>query len=140
MRAGSGPMKIAYVTADLEFDSAAELSALVAELRDDVIVHLDERIDGVYRVALGLAQTDTSPEEAATFYCALVEKLSGPARTLWNGCSRRVLDIAFASGTEPECETYRLSEALLRRLAALGMSVAVTIYRAGAYSERGGGS
>jgi hypothetical protein len=128
-------MAISYVTTDLEFDSGSDLSPLVEELGQDVIVHLNDWVDQVYRVALGIADTDTSADDAVSFYCCLVEKLSDASKSLWNGCTRRVLDIAFESGTEPECQTYELPETLLRRVAALGMSIAVTIYRVGAYSE-----
>jgi hypothetical protein len=129
-------MIISYVTTDLEFDSGSDLSPIVEELGQDVIVHLNDWVDDdVYRVALGIADTDTSADDAVSFYCSLVEKLSDASKSLRNGCTRRVLDIAFESGTEPECHTYQLTETLVRRVAALGMSIAVTIYRVGAYSE-----
>lgn len=128
-------MVISYVTTDLEFDSGSNLSQIVHELGPDVIVHLNDWVGDVYRVALGIADSETSADDAVSFYCSLVEKLSDASKSLWNGCTRRVLDIAFESGTEPECQTYQLSETLVRRVAALGMSIAVTIYRVGAYSE-----
>jgi len=46
-----------------------------------------------------------------------------------------VVDVAFASGTTPESVTYTLPAGLVRRLADLGMAIAVTIYRVGAYSD-----
>jgi hypothetical protein len=49
---------------------------------------------------------------------------------------RRVVDIAFESGTEPKCETYQLPEDLVHRVSDLGMSIAVTIYQAGFYSDK----
>lgn len=128
-------MAISYVTTDLEFDSGSDLSPIVEELGPDVIVHLNDWVGDVYRIALGIADTDTSADDAVSFYCSLVEKLSDASKSLWNGCNRRVLDIAFESGTEPECQTYQLPETLVRRVSALGMSIAVTIYRVGAYSE-----
>jgi hypothetical protein len=128
-------MAISYVTTDLEFDSGSNLSQIVHELGPDVIIHLNDWVGDVYRIALGIADTDTSADDAVSFYCSLVEKLSDASKSLWNGCTRRVLDIAFESGTEPECQTYQLPETLVRRVSALGMSIAVTIYRVGAYSE-----
>lgn len=128
-------MKIFYVTTDLEFASGADLSPIVTELEaKDLIVHLSDWVGDVYRVALGVGRRDSHPEDALSFYCSLIETLSDSSRVLWNECARRVLDIAFESGTEPECETYRLDEPLVRRAASLGMSIAVTIYRVGAYS------
>ena len=128
-------MKIAYVTTDLEFDSASNLSPIVEELEGNVIVHLNEWLGDVYRVVLGIADSDGSADEAVAFYCSLLEKLSDPAQFLWDGCTRRVLDIAFESDTEPESHTYQLAEMLVRRVSALGIGIAITIYRVGAYSD-----
>jgi hypothetical protein len=58
--------------------------------------------------------------------------------SLWSGCTRRVLDIAFESGAEPECQTYQLPEALVKRVSALGLGITITIYRVGAYSDPSG--
>jgi hypothetical protein len=131
-------MKISYITTDLEFDSGENLSPVAEELGGNVIVHLNEWVGDVYRVALGIADNDTSAADAVSFYCSLIEKLSDPAKVLWNRCTRRVLDIAFESGTEPESATHQLPEALVHRLSALRIGIAITIYRLGAYSDPGG--
>lgn len=128
-------MKISYVATGLEFDSTTDLSHIVDELGDNVSVHLNEWVGDVYRVALGVGYCDTRADEAVAFYCFLLEKLSDTAKVSWHRCNRRVLDIAFESGTEPKCETYQLSEELVRRLSDLGLSIAVTIYRTGFYSN-----
>jgi hypothetical protein len=86
------------------------------------------------RVALGLADTDTTLDNAVSFYCSLVEKLSDSVKALWSRCTRRVVDIAFESGTEPESHTYQIPESLVRRVTIFGISIAITIYRVGAYS------
>jgi hypothetical protein len=109
-------MPISYITSDLECASAANLSALVQELAENVIVHLNDWIDGVYRVAVGLGHTDTTPEDAFSFYCSLVEKLTDESKALWAGCTRRAVDIVFESGTEPESQTFQLPEALVQSL------------------------
>ena len=130
-------MKISYVATDLEFDSTSDLSHIVEELGDNVSVHLNEWVGDIYRVALGVGHCDARADEAVAFYCSLLEKLSDPAKVSWHQCTRRVLDIAFESGTEPKCETYQLPEDLLRRVSDFGMSIAITIYRAGFYSDTG---
>jgi hypothetical protein len=131
-------MTISYITTDLEFDSETNLSPIVEELGPDVIVHLNDWVDNIYRIVLGLAHTDTTVDEAVCFYCSLVEKLSVASMSLWSGCTRRVLDIAFESGAEPECQTYQLPEALVKRVSALGLGITITIYRVGAYSDPSG--
>jgi hypothetical protein len=130
-------MNISYVATDLEFESTSDLSLIVEELGDDVSVNLNEWVGNVYRVALGVGHCDTRADEAVAFCCSLLEKLSDSAKVPWDGCTRRVLDIAFESGTEPKCETYEFSKELVRRVSDLGLSIAVTIYRAGFYSDAG---
>lgn len=128
-------MKISYVTTDLEFDSTSDLSHVVDEFGENVSVHLNERVGNVYRVVLGTVHRDISADESVAFYCQLLERLSDPAKVSWQLCSRRVLDVAFESGTEPKCESYELPAELVHRVADLGMSIALTIYRVGFYSE-----
>jgi hypothetical protein len=128
-------MPISYIATDLECASAADLSALVQEFGENVIVHLNDWVDGVYRVAVGLGHPDTTADKAVSSYCSLIEKLTDSSKALWAGCSRRAVDIAFESGTEPESQTFDLPEALVHRASALGLSIAITIYRVGAYSD-----
>jgi hypothetical protein len=106
----------------------------VAELGNNISVNRNDRVGDAYYVTAGVGHCDTGAEEAVAF-CSILENLSDRAKVSWRQCTRRVLDIAFASGTEPKCETYQLPEDLVRRVADLGMSVAVTIYRAGFYSD-----
>ena len=124
-----------YVTTDLEFDSNEDLALVVREFGDAVCPHLNEWIDGVYRVALGGAfSCDQRPEEEIERFCELIGGLSEKSKHLWETCTRRVLDIAFESGTEPKSITYQLSAGLVRRVSELGISIAITIYPVGSYS------
>ncbi len=132
-------MKINYVTTDIEFDSNEDLSPIVNEFGDRVSVHLNQWVDDLYRVALGLTCKESgcniNPFADVEDYCKLLESLSAEAISLWKNCSRRVVDIAFESGTEPNSKTYELPEDLVRQMANLGLSVAITVYRTGAYSD-----
>lgn len=127
-------MKIQYITTDLEFDSKENLDLIVNEFGDEVCPHLNEQIDDVYRVALGGAFSYSHPEQTVERFCKLIEGLSEQSKRLWKTCIRRVLDIAFESGTEPKSVTYGLPAGLVRRVSDLGMSIAVTIYPVGSYS------
>src|SRR5688572_28225597 len=120
-------MKISYVATDLEFDSSSDPSLIVAELGQNISLNRNERVGDVYYVTAGLGHPDISADEAVAFYCSILEKLSDGAKVLWCQCTRRTLDIAFESGTEPKCETYQLPEELVRRVADLRMSIAVTV-------------
>jgi hypothetical protein len=81
-------MKISYVATDLEFDSTSDLSHIVDELGENVSVHLNEWVENVYRVALGIAHRDIHVEESVAFFCSLLERLSDGAKP--RGVSARV--------------------------------------------------
>jgi hypothetical protein len=127
-------MKIQYITTDLEFQSKEDLSLIVKEFGDEVCPHLNERIDGIYRVALGGAFSYSYPEQTVERFCKLIDSFSDQSKNLWKTCNRRVLDIAFESGTEPKGITYQLPAALVRWVSKLGIGIAVTIYPVGSYS------
>jgi hypothetical protein len=127
-------MKIQYITTDLEFESKEDLDLIVKEFGDEVCPHLNERIGDVYRVALGGAFSYNHPEQTVERFCKLIDGLSDQSKILWKTCNRRVLDIAFESGTEPKSVTYQLPAELVRRVSKLGISIAVTIYPVGSYS------
>ena len=126
-------MEILYVTADLELDSPASLDLVVSELAPAVSIHLHDRSGKLHRVALGFG-VEGSPEATVSHACDLLEGLSPPARQAFDQSTRRIVDIAFESGTQPKCVTYALPAGLVRRVAALGMAIAVTLYRVGFYS------
>ena len=127
-------MKIQYITTDLEFESSEDLDLIVKELGDEVCPHLNERIEDIYRVALGGAFSYNYPEQTIRRFCGLIDGLSNQSKKLWKACNRRVLDIAFESGTEPKSITYQLPVELVERLSKLGVGIAVTIYPVGSYS------
>jgi len=132
---------ITYIATDLELDSGEDLSELVEEFGDRVNLHLNQWVEETYRVCLGLGFVDLDGdsemelENTLTWYCSLVESLSEDSRKTWDASSRRVLDIAFESGMEPKCQTFEIPPELFRRISDLGMTIAVTIYRVGMYSE-----
>jgi hypothetical protein len=127
-------MKIDYITTDLEFDSPMSLDRIVAELAPSISINRHDHADDLHRVALGVG-VQGSPEQTVAHICELLEGLSPLARRDWDQCTRRVVDIAFESGTTPQGITYTLSAELVRRVADLGLAIAVTIYRVGAYSS-----
>ena len=127
-------VKISYITTDLEFESPDDLRAVVDELAGETAIHLDQKHDGVHRVALGVG-VDGSPEQSVAFICGLLEGLSAASAGAWRQCTRRVIDIAFESGDEPTSVTYSLPPGLMARIAELGLGVSVTVYRTGAYSD-----
>ena len=126
-------MEIRYITLDLELDSPSSLDGVVSELEPAMSIHHHGRKNGLHVVALGLL-AEGSPEQTVSHVCALLEGLSPPARRALDQCTRRVVDLAFESGTTPTNVTSTLPADLVRRLADLGLAVAITLYRVGFYS------
>ena len=128
-------MNIRYITSDLELNSKENISSIVDEFGDKVLIHLNERIDNIHQVALGSILDHQNPEETANNFCTLIEGLSEQSRQLWKTCNRRVLDIAFESGTKPESISYQLPIKLINKISKLGISIVITIYSVGTYSS-----
>ena len=128
-------MKIRYITADLDLVSKTDLSPIIEEIGDKkYCAHCNERINDEYRISLGGAPVCEVPEITIVDFCKLIEGLSDESMRLWNGCNKRVIDMAFESGKEPRSITYNLQEELITRLSKLGLSIAITVYPIGAYS------
>ena len=128
-------MKIHYITTDLEFESTENLNPIVQELGDAIVTQLNQWVDGKYRVSLSGTGSEINfePEQTIGEFCGAVEKLSEGSRALWHGCTKRVADIAFESGSEPNHLTYHLPANLISRLEKLKIELAITIYPIGTY-------
>ena len=129
-------MKIQYITTDLEFESTENLNNIVQELGDAIVPQLNQRVDGKYCVSLSGSGSEIylEPEQTINEFCDLIERLSENSQGLWQGCKKRVADIAFESGSEPNHLTYNLSADLISRLERLKIGIAITIYPIGTYT------
>ena len=128
-------MEISYVIADLDLFSDEDISALASEIdKEKYCIHVNEWVDGKYRVSLGGAAYPDDPEATLIDFCEIIEGFSDSALELWKGCSKRIIDVAFESGEKPNSKTFTLGEQLIDRMSTLGLSIAITIYPVGAYS------
>ncbi len=128
-------MKIQYITTDFEFESTENLNPIIQEIGDELVLQLNEWVNGEYCVSFSGTGSETynEPEQTINEFCHLIESLSNESRKLWNSCAKRIADIAFESGHEPNHATYNLSEILIERLNKLKIGVAITIYPVGHY-------
>jgi hypothetical protein len=128
-------MKIQYITTDFEFESTEDLNPIVQEIGEELVPQLNEWVNGKYCVSFSGTGSEIydGPEQTIIEFCNLIERLSKDSQKLWNGCIKRVADIAFESGSEPNHITYNLSESLIVRLGRLKIGIAITIYPIGHY-------
>ncbi len=126
-------MKIEYITTDFELESSEDLKPIVQEIEDELVPQLNEWVSGKYCVSFSGTSSKIydEPEQTINEFCNLVENLSKHSEKLWFGCTKRVADIAFDSGEEPNHITYQLPASLISRLERLKIEIAITIYPVG---------
>lgn len=117
-----------YLATDLEIEGDTDLTPMVAFFGDDVSVHFCGQVGATYRAAFGLAGIAIHAEEAIELYCALVNGLPDDLRATWDRLARVDFDIGYQAGDDPKSWSTRVSRESLRRVAAVGGDVVVTIY------------
>ena len=128
---------IRYLNTDLDLVSADELAPLAAafESRGLLRLHVSRRDDGLCHATFedGAQHAEPAPNVAAML--AVVESLERPMRVVWDGCVVRRLDVGYECGAEPWGFGQELSSGLLARMAALGLSLRITLYPPAPASE-----
>lgn len=84
--------------------------------------------DGRWRATIkALGQYD-GPQVEIEEMLAVVEKLPAEMRAVWDGCSQREMNLGYDCGDEPWSFQHSLSNETVRRLAAVGVELAWTLY------------
>lgn len=123
-------MEVRYLNTDLEIESEADLSKIVEEFGEDVLVLHHGEIRGYQHASFEIAGStrSTSADDIMNSFCALVEAFSEEAREIWDGCCSRVLDIGYESGTSRQNFHSEIRADTIERVARIGASVLITIY------------
>lgn len=121
---------IHYLNTDLDVTSAEDLTALAAafESRGFFVLHVTRRDDGLWYATFEVLDQHTEPEPTIAEMVAAVESLGDPHRSVWQGCTLREFNIGYDCGAEPWAFNQGLSCELLRRIAAIGASLRLTLY------------
>jgi hypothetical protein len=122
-----------FLNVDLELTSRAKLDAIVHELGENVFVMYSGLPPGKragHFVVMELEELSRfrNPDKFINGLCALLEKLKPSSRRLLKG-ARKVFDVGYELLPEEKRIEYALAPETLRRVAALGASIAVTCYR-----------
>jgi hypothetical protein len=129
-------MDIHYLNTDLEIESKSDLSRIVEEFGDDVLVHHHGEIRGYQHAYFSIAGGTTDADSTINSLCTLIEQLPGDVREIWDGCCSRVLDIGYESGATPPSFQSEIRAATIQRVATIGASLVVTIYPVARESKR----
>ena len=129
-------MSIEFINADLEITSNEDLEPIktafaLSESRF-AEMYCGETDPGSYLASFEIHPDegcdDQTAEEKIHAFCESISGLQGLARDLWSGSTRRVIDLGYLS--DDRCRSFndRLSVETLRRMGALGIELALTIY------------
>ena len=123
-------MNAQYLNTDLEIESESDLSKIVAEFGEDVLVLHHGEIRGYQHASFEIAGStnSTCADDIINSFCALVEFLSEEARATWDGCCSRAFDIGYESGTSPPNFHSEIKARTIERVAKIGASIVITIY------------
>ena len=121
-------MNVRYLNTDLEIESKTDLSRIVQEFGEDVMVLHHGEIRGYQHASFEIPGTTAGADETINYFCALVEALPKEAREIWNGCCSRVIDIGYESGISAHNFRSEIRASTVQRVAAIDASIVVTIY------------
>jgi hypothetical protein len=121
-------MDVQYLNTDLEIESESDLSKIVDEFGEGVLVLHHGEIRGYQHAYFEIAGStrSASADDIINSFCSLVDGLSDEARKIWDGCCSRVLDIGYDSGTSTPNFRSEI-RAGIKRVAKIGASHVITI-------------
>ncbi len=124
-------MNIDFLNVDLEIESKNDLQIIVNELGKDCSLSIYDKNESGNNSAVfshRAAFNDYSINVIISLFCDSIENLSPKARDVWNSCRIRKFDAGFESGNFPENFQSEIRADIIKRVAALGASIAITIY------------
>ena len=121
-------MEVHYLNTDLEIESQSDLSQIVEEFGEDVLVLYHGEIRGYQHGSFEIPGGSTDADATINYFCTLVEQLPKDAREIWDECCSRMFDIGYESGSAPQTFRSEIRAATIQRVAKIGAGVVITIY------------
>jgi len=121
-------MEVHYLNTDLEIESKDDISRIVEEFGEDVVVLHQGEIREYQNASFEIAGSTSGADEVINYFCLLVDSLPNDVRKIWDGCCSRILDIGYESGTTSPNYRSEIRAATIRRVAEIGASIVITIY------------
>jgi hypothetical protein len=115
-----------FLNVDLDLFADRDLDALLSALAPRLF--LLNTSDG--RWTFELADESDSAEEVMRTMAAVVVALPSAPRALWDGCTRRSMNVGVQAGAAPHQWDTALSHETLTMLAGIGAEVVFTVYGA----------
>jgi hypothetical protein len=121
-------MDIQYLNTDLEIESKSDLSRIVEEFGEEVLVLHHGEIRGYQHASFSISGGTMDADSAINSLCLLIEQLPGDVGEIWDGCCSRIFDIGYESGASPQSFRSEIRAGTIQRVAKMDASVVITIY------------
>ena len=116
-----------FLNIDLDLRAESGLQELLEAFGSAVIDLKREEKDCA---SIEIAEETQSMDETILAFCNLVRALPPRARTIWDQCEMRSMNIGFQAGTTPYLESFCLSDKIISLLSSMNVEVVITIYAA----------
>lgn len=117
-----------FLNVDLVIQSRSNLASLPAEFEKRAYVLHCGRIGGGYFLAVESNRQFKTPDATVRALCAVVGALSAQGKRLWRSAYRKEFDIGYDLASEGYVSHFKLRPDTLKRITALGATLAVTFY------------
>jgi hypothetical protein len=124
-----------YLNTDLDIAAAFDITPLVSLLQAQgfSVIHCEPLESGEWHATLEVFTSQEPPENYRPEVTILqmvpiLEALTGEAKEMWNMSTERCLDMGFNCCAEPWQYRQDLSSETLARIAALGITLRITLY------------
>lgn len=119
-----------FYNVDLDIESKFSLRSLTVEFGDSVHVLFSGRMKGRHCLYVEIAGASRNQNAILNSLCDLVEGLSEKSRQVWNEAQKKEFNLGYEMRLSSErSNRFEIRPSTLRRIANIGASVAVTIYR-----------
>jgi len=121
-----------FLNVDLDIESNTPLRSLAREWGDNVVILFSGRMKGRYYLHVECEGANRNQDATLNALCALVEGLSVDAKRVWDAARVKEFNLGYDTRFSSQDAKYnylRIRSGTLRRIARLGASVAVTLYR-----------
>lgn len=128
-----------FLNVDLDIESKDDLAPLAAELEPNTMVVHSRSESGRHALKIESwkrAGSMEGPDQRIHGLCQGVETLSPAGRELWQSASLRQFGVGYYATTKHVAAHFVLRTDTLERIARLGATLAVTVYRGEAANRK----
>ena len=123
-------MAAEYLNVDLEIEGPSPLSQILQEFSESGISCLGYlETERGHFANFEVTALPSDPNSIVCEFCDAIEEFRDEAGGTWAGAHRKTFDVGFDSDGSAGCTRFELKADTVRRTAALGASLGITIYR-----------